>query len=85
MQIEAVSIFPDYFAPLELSLLGKAREAGLVSFRAHDLRTWTHDRHKTVDDTPYGGGAGMVMSPEVWAKALDPLMTDDSEIGRAHV
>ena len=79
MQIEAVSIFPDYFQPLELSLLGKAQDAGLVSFKAHDLRTWTHDRHKTVDDTPYGGGAGMVMKPDVWGLAFDDLIPQDSE------
>lgn len=79
MRIEAVSIFPDYFGPLELSLLGKAQEAGLVSFKAHDLRNWTHDRHKTVDDTPYGGGAGMVMKPDVWGLALDDLIPADSE------
>ena len=79
MRIEAVSIFPDYFQPLELSLLGKAREAGLVSFEAHDLRTWTHDRHKTVDDPPYGGGAGMVMKPEPWGEAFDQLITEKSE------
>ena len=79
MRIEAVSIFPDYFQPLELSLLGKAREAGLVSFEAHDLRTWTHDRHKTVDDTPYGGGAGMVMKPEPWGEAFDQLIPEGSE------
>ncbi|MEY4991031.1 MAG: hypothetical protein RIS08_1257 [Actinomycetota bacterium] len=79
MRIEAVSIFPDYFQPLELSLLGKAREVGLVSFEAHDLRTWTHDRHKTVDDTPYGGGAGMVMKPEPWGEAFDQLIPEGSE------
>lgn len=79
MQIEAVSIFPDYFQPLELSLLGKAQEAGLVSFKAHDLRSWTEDRHKTVDDTPYGGGAGMVMKPDVWGLAFDDLILSDSE------
>ena len=79
MRIEAVSIFPDYFQPLELSLLGKAREAGLVSFQAHDLRTWTYDRHKTVDDTPYGGGAGMVMKPEPWGEAFDQLIPEGSE------
>ena len=79
MRIEAVSIFPDYFQPLELSLLGKAREAGLVSFQAHDLRAWTHDRHKTVDDTPYGGGAGMVMKPEPWGEAFDQLIPEGSE------
>jgi tRNA (guanine37-N1)-methyltransferase len=79
MQIEAVSIFPDYFQPLELSLLGKAQEAGLVSFKAHDLRSWTQDRHKTVDDSPYGGGAGMVMKPDVWGLAFDDLISEGSE------
>ena len=79
MRIEAVSIFPDYFQPLELSLLGKAQEAGLVSFKAHDLRSWTQDRHKTVDDSPYGGGAGMVMKPDVWGLAFDDLIPEGSE------
>jgi tRNA (guanine37-N1)-methyltransferase len=79
MQIEAVSIFPDYFQPLELSLLGKAQDAGLVSFKAHDLRGWTQDRHKTVDDSPYGGGAGMVMKPDVWGLAFDDLIPEGSE------
>jgi tRNA (guanine37-N1)-methyltransferase len=79
MRIEAVSIFPEYFQPLELSLLGKAQEAGLVSFKAHDLRSWTQDRHKTVDDSPYGGGAGMVMKPDVWGLAFDDLIPDGSE------
>jgi tRNA (guanine37-N1)-methyltransferase len=79
MKIEAVSIFPDYFGPLELSLLGKAREAGLVSFTAHDLRRWTHDRHKTVDDSPYGGGAGMVMKAEPWGEAFDELIAEGEE------
>ena len=60
MLADIVTIFPDYFAPLDLSLVGKARASGLVDWRVHDLRTWTHDRHRTVDDTPYGGGAGMV-------------------------
>jgi tRNA (guanine37-N1)-methyltransferase len=79
MRIEAVSIFPEYFQPLELSLLGKAQEAGLVSFKAHDLRSWTQDRHKTVDDSPYGGGAGMVMKPDVWGIAFDDLIPEGSE------
>jgi tRNA (guanine37-N1)-methyltransferase len=79
MRIEAVSIFPEYFQPLELSLLGKAQEAGLVSFKAHDLRSWTQDRHKTVDDSPYGGGAGMVMKPEVWGLAFDDLIPEGSQ------
>ena len=71
MRIDLVSIFPDYFAPLQLSLVGRACETGIVSLAVHDLRTWTHDRHRTVDDTPYGGGAGMVMKPEPWGEALD--------------
>ncbi|GAB6987381.1 tRNA (guanosine(37)-N1)-methyltransferase TrmD [Nocardioides pyridinolyticus] len=73
MQIDVVTIFPDYLAPLELSLAGKAREKGLIDVRVHDLRQWTHDRHRTVDDTPYGGGAGMVMKPEPWGEAFDAL------------
>jgi tRNA (guanine37-N1)-methyltransferase len=74
MKIDAISIFPDFFSVLDISLLGKARESGLIEFKAHDLRTYTHDRHKTVDDTPYGGGAGMVMKPEPWGEALDELL-----------
>ena len=68
---DVVSIFTEYLAPLELSLIGKARRAGLLDLRVHDLREHTHDRHRTVDDTPYGGGAGMVMKPEPWALALE--------------
>lgn len=68
MRIDVVTIFPDYLAPLELSLIGKAREQGLLDVRVHDLREHTHDRHRTVDDTPYGGGAGMVMRPEPWGR-----------------
>lgn len=73
MRIDVVSIFPDYLKPLELSLPGKARTSGLIDLHVHDLRQWTHDRHHTVDDTPYGGGAGMVMKPEPWGEALDAL------------
>ena len=73
MRIDVVTIFPDYLAPLELSLLGKAREQGLLDVVVHDLRDFTHDRHRTVDDTPYGGGAGMVMRPEPWGEALDEV------------
>ena len=73
MKIDVISIFPDYLAPLELSLPGKARAKGLLDLHVHDLRDWTHDRHRTVDDTPYGGGAGMVMKPEPWGEALDEL------------
>jgi tRNA (guanine37-N1)-methyltransferase len=78
--IDIVTIFPDYFAPLELSLAGKARERGLIDVRVHDLRTWTHDRHRTVDDTPYGGGAGMVMRPEPWGEAFDQLAVDGATV-----
>ena len=70
MRIDVVSIFPEYLAPLELSLIGKARQDGLLDLHVHDLRDFTTDRHRTVDDTPYGGGAGMVMKPEPWAQAL---------------
>ena len=70
MRIDVVSIFPEYLAPLELSLIGKARQDGLLDLKVHDLRDYTTDRHRTVDDTPYGGGAGMVMKPEPWAQAL---------------
>jgi len=74
MKIDAISIFPEFFDVLDISLLGKARESGLISFEAHDLRKWTQDRHKTVDDTPYGGGAGMLMKPEPWGEAFDELL-----------
>ncbi len=73
MRIDVVTIFPDYLAPLELSLPGKARDKGLLDVAVHDLRDWTTDRHHTVDDTPYGGGAGMVMKPEPWGRALDAV------------
>ncbi|PRB40421.1 tRNA (guanosine(37)-N1)-methyltransferase TrmD [Arthrobacter sp. MYb23] len=73
MRIDVVSIFPEYLAPLELSLIGKARQDGLLELNVHDLRTFTTDKHRTVDDTPYGGGAGMVMKPEPWAQALESV------------
>ncbi|MFB9234303.1 tRNA (guanosine(37)-N1)-methyltransferase TrmD [Plantactinospora siamensis] len=73
MRVDIVSIFPDYLAPLDLSLIGRARSAGLLKLAVHDLRRWTHDVHRTVDDTPYGGGPGMVMRPEPWGEALDEL------------
>ncbi len=73
MRIDVITIFPDYLAPLSLSLVGKAIEAGIVDLAVHDLRWWTHDRHHTTDDTPYGGGAGMVMKPEPWGEALDAM------------
>jgi len=74
MKIDAISIFPEFFDVLDISLLGKAREAGLIDFKATDLRDYTHDRHRTVDDAPYGGGAGMVMKPEPWGEALDQFL-----------
>lgn len=73
MRLDIISIFPEYFAPLDVSLLGKARRRGLVDVRVHDLRQWTYDRHRTVDDTPYGGGPGMVMKPDPWGDALDAI------------
>jgi tRNA (guanine37-N1)-methyltransferase len=73
MRIDVVSIFPEYVESLRLSLLGKAQDAGILDLRLHDLREWTGDRHRTVDDTPYGGGAGMVMTPEPWGAALDAV------------
>jgi len=76
VRIDVVTIFPDYLAPLELSLIGKARGAGLVDVHVHDLREFTHDRHRTVDDAPVGGGAGMVMRPQPWGEALDRVLTD---------
>src|ERR1700760_4978874 len=71
MRVDIISIFPEYFGPLDLSLIGKARASGLLDIAVHDLRRWTSDVHRTVDDTPYGGGPGMVMRPEPWARALD--------------
>lgn len=80
MRIDIVSIFPEYFGPLELSLIGKAREQGILDLTVHDLREWTHDVHRTVDDTPYGGGPGMVMRPEPWGEALDQLRGPGSRL-----
>ena len=80
MRIDVVSIFPEYLAPLELSLVGKARTSGLLDLRVHDLRDWTTDRHRTVDDTPFGGGAGMVMRPDVWGTALDEVLTPGAHL-----
>jgi len=71
MRIDIVTIFPAFFDVLDVSLIGKARDRGILDMHVHDLRGWTHDRHRTVDDTPYGGGAGMVMKPEPWGEALD--------------
>ena len=74
ISFDLISIFPDYFAPLKLSLIGKAEENGLVEIKIHDLRDQASGVHKSVDDTPYGGGAGMVMSPEPWGKAIDQVL-----------
>jgi tRNA (guanine37-N1)-methyltransferase len=78
MRIDIVSIFPEFFGVLDISLLGKARQQGLLDVAVHDLRDFTHDRHRTVDDTPYGGGAGMVMRPEPWGEALDHVLGDEA-------
>lgn len=77
MRLDVVSIFPEYLTALDISLVGKAAKSGLLDVRVHDLRDWTHDRHRTVDDSPYGGGAGMVMKPEPWGEALDALAPVD--------
>jgi tRNA (guanine37-N1)-methyltransferase len=76
MRLEYITIFPDYFTPLRLSLIGKAESVGLIETRVHDLREHTHDLHRTVDDTPYGGGAGMVLKPEPIGEAIDALLSD---------
>jgi len=76
MRVDVVTIFPEYLAPLDVSLLGKARAQGRLEIAIHDLRQWTHDLHRTVDDTPYGGGPGMVMRAEPWGEALDEVLPD---------
>jgi tRNA (guanine37-N1)-methyltransferase len=78
MKIDVVSIFPDYFSVLDISLMGRASENKLVEFGIHDLRQYATDVHRSVDDTPYGGGAGMVMMPEPWGASLDSLLASDS-------
>jgi len=80
VRIDIVTIFPEFFSVLDVSLLGRARESGLIDVAVHDLRDWTHDRHRTVDDTPYGGGAGMVMRPEPWGEALDSVLLPGSTL-----
>src|ERR1700733_6899259 len=88
MRIDIVTIFPDYFGPIDadgqvgdsgplgVSLIGKAGSRGDIDFRVHDLRRWTTDVHHTVDDTPFGGGPGMVMKPDVWGSALEAVLAD---------
>ena len=80
MRIDAISIFPEYFKALDISLLGKAREKEIIDLRVHDLRDFTHDKHKTVDDSPYGGGAGMLMKPEPWGEAFDEVLPADGNV-----
>lgn len=80
MRLDVVTIFPEYLEPLRAALLGKAIDKGLISVGVHNLRDWTHDVHKAVDDSPYGGGPGMVMKPTVWGPALDDVLdVDESE------
>ncbi|MFD6418060.1 tRNA (guanosine(37)-N1)-methyltransferase TrmD [Streptomyces sp. NPDC060194] len=81
MRLDIVTIFPEYLEPLNVSLVGKARARGQLDVRVHDLRRWTYDRHHTVDDTPYGGGPGMVMKTEPWGEALDTALADGYEAG----
>ncbi|WP_280505771.1 tRNA (guanosine(37)-N1)-methyltransferase TrmD [Nocardia farcinica] len=78
MKLDVVTIFPEYLEPLRTALLGKAIDKGLISVDVHDLRRWTHDVHKSVDDSPYGGGPGMVMKPTVWGDALDEVCPDEA-------
>jgi tRNA (guanine37-N1)-methyltransferase len=79
VRIDVVSIFPQYLQPLRLSLVGRAISDGLLNLAVHDLRDWTHDRHRTVDDSPYGGGPGMVMRPEPWGECIDALLGEDPD------
>ncbi|WAX77708.1 tRNA (guanosine(37)-N1)-methyltransferase TrmD [Streptomyces sp. KMM 9044] len=81
MRLDVVTIFPEYLEPLNVSLVGKARARGQLDVQVHDLRSWTRDRHNTVDDTPYGGGPGMVMKTEPWGEALDEILADGYETG----
>jgi tRNA (guanine37-N1)-methyltransferase len=81
MRIDIITIFPDYFGPLSVSLIGKAAERGDIRFGVHDLRNWTHDVHRTVDDSPFGGGPGMVMKPEPWGEALDAVVSMGAGLG----
>ncbi len=81
MRIDIITIFPEYFGPLSVSLIGKAAERGDITFAVHDLRAWTYDVHHTVDDSPFGGGPGMVMKPEPWGEALDAVFATGSVAG----
>ena len=79
MRIDIVTIFPEYLEPLRLSLMGRAVDTGILELAVHDLRDHAHDRHRTVDDTPYGGGPGMVMSAEIWGRALDDVRARNAD------
>ena len=78
MRVDVITIFPDYLEPVRQSLPGRAIEAGILELGVHDLRRWTHDVHRSVDDTPYGGGPGMVMKAPVWGEALDEICSQDT-------
>jgi len=80
VRLSIVTIFPDYVAPLREALLGKAIDKGIISLDVHDLRDWTHDVHRSVDDSPYGGGPGMVMKPQVWGEALDEVCGTETDV-----
>lgn len=79
MRVDVISIFPEYFAPLDVSLIGKARERGILDVHLHQLRDHAHDVHRTVDDTPYGGGPGMVMKPGPWGEAVDAVLASGQD------
>jgi len=81
VRLDIITIFPEYFAPLGVSLIGKAVQRGDITVSVHDLRSWTHDPHRTVDDTPFGGGPGMVMRPEPWGEALDEVLGAPDRVG----
>jgi len=80
MRIDAISIFPEFFNVLDISLLGKAKSQNLIDVRIHDLRDFTEDKHRTVDDTPFGGGAGMLMKAEPWGQALDSVLSEETVV-----
>ncbi|ADJ43770.1 tRNA (guanine-N1-)-methyltransferase [Amycolatopsis mediterranei S699] len=80
MRIDVVTIFPEYLDPLRAALLGRAIDRGLIEVGVHDLRDWTHDVHRAVDDAPYGGGPGMVMKPQIWGPALDDVCRPETRL-----
>ena len=81
MKIDVLTLFPEMFSgPMDVSIVGRARKAGLLDLRLQNLRQWTHDRHKTVDDKPFGGGAGMVLKPEPIFEAVESLADDKTHV-----